>query len=55
MTSLVNRKEFEYEIFYYPINSVIRELLKRGLNGNQCRKGFRDDSAYTEHVVHTLK
>lgn len=25
MTSLVNRKEFEYEISYNPINSVIGE------------------------------
>lgn len=25
MTSLVNRKEFGYEISYNPINSVIRE------------------------------
>lgn len=34
MVSLVNRKEFEYEIFCNPINSVTRELLKRGLDDN---------------------
>lgn len=39
MTSLVNRKEFEYEISYNPINSVIRETPEeRRLIGNQWRK-----------------
>lgn len=36
--SLDNRKEFQYEIFYNPVNSVIREFLKRGLGGNNVEK-----------------
>lgn len=38
MISLDNRKEFQYEIFYNPVNSVIREFLKRGLGGNNVEK-----------------